>query len=196
MAQEDLTAAVAGQLELIKNLLLSSLGYLGTVKVGALSVGVTLELTELLLIMEPLIGEHLTTVHTAHGNDHPSLLWLTDSACGFQLWAPVHDPLRSRPTPFTRAPSFLCADQMSSTLFARGVNGQVGNARRMERMLRDVADTKAAMELVKDVPLQIYELKSTLSKLERAVACVEASVSSLEARVKALEPTATESDSS
>ena len=69
----------------------------------------------------------------------------------------------------------------------------MGVARRTERMMRDVADTKAAMELVKDVPLQIYEIKNTLSGLERAVARVEASVSSLEARVKALEAKPTES---
>jgi hypothetical protein len=71
MRQEHLAAAVAGQLELIlDNCGLFRIGDRGTVKVGALAVCIALELLEPALVVEPLVGQELATIHTANRDDH------------------------------------------------------------------------------------------------------------------------------
>lgn len=84
MGQQNLPAAVAGQAEFLHNLGLLRLRNGRPVEVGALAVGITLELLEPALIEQPLIGEALSAVHTAHRNDHCTT-WCTANFGGCQI---------------------------------------------------------------------------------------------------------------
>ena len=70
MGKQNFLAAVAGQAELLHDLGLLGFGYTAAVEVGALTVGVALELLEATLIIGPLIGQELAAVHTTHRDDH------------------------------------------------------------------------------------------------------------------------------
>ena len=70
MGQKDLATAVAGESDLFHDFGLFGLGDDGAVEIGALAVGIALEFLETLLVVEPFVGEHLTTIHTAYGNNH------------------------------------------------------------------------------------------------------------------------------
>lgn len=74
MSQQHLLAAVAGQAEFAHDLCLFRLGHRRTVKVGALAVGIALELLETALVVEPLIGKTLSAVHTTHRDNHGTYL--------------------------------------------------------------------------------------------------------------------------
>ena len=70
MGEEHLAAAVSGEAELLHNLGLLGLGHRRAVKVGALAVGIALQLLEPLLVMEPLVTEELAAIHASDRNDH------------------------------------------------------------------------------------------------------------------------------
>jgi len=66
--QKHFATAVSGEAKLEHHCCLGSLRQLATtVEICALSITLGLELG---LIPEPLICKELTTIHTAHGNDH------------------------------------------------------------------------------------------------------------------------------
>jgi hypothetical protein len=58
---------------------------------------------------------------------------------------------------------------MSSTLFGRGVNAQVGMRRRAEQVNRELAEVKAATTEIKDVPRDIYMIKAQVASFEKTV---------------------------
>lgn len=62
---------------------------------------------------------------------------------------------------------------MSSTLFGRGVNTQVGLARRNQEMTKSIAFAVAAAESVKALPDEIQFMKSQIVALERRLAATE-----------------------
>lgn len=62
---------------------------------------------------------------------------------------------------------------MSSTLFARGVNTQVGMARRSQEMAKSVALAVATAESVKTLPDEVQVMKSQLVALERRLVNTE-----------------------
>ena len=70
MGQKYLAAAVSGKTDLLHNLGFLGLGNRSAVEIGALSVAVALELLEALLVVDPLVGQEFSTVHTTDGNDH------------------------------------------------------------------------------------------------------------------------------
>jgi hypothetical protein len=70
MCQKHLATAITGESEFLHDIGLLCLRDGGTVKVGALAVFVTLELLETALVVQPLVGQHLATIHTAHGDNH------------------------------------------------------------------------------------------------------------------------------
>jgi hypothetical protein len=63
---------------------------------------------------------------------------------------------------------------MSSTLFGRGVNTQVGLARRNQEMTKSIAFAVAAAESVKALPDEVQFMKSQIVALERRLAATEA----------------------
>lgn len=70
MGQQHLLATVAGQAELLHNLIFLCVRHAAAVKVGALAVGISLQLLETTLVVEPLVGQELAAVHTTHRDDH------------------------------------------------------------------------------------------------------------------------------
>jgi ABC-type thiamine transport system ATPase subunit len=62
---------------------------------------------------------------------------------------------------------------MSSTLFGRGVNTQVGLARRNQEMTKSIAFAVAAAESVKTLPDELQFMKSQIVALERRLAATE-----------------------
>ena len=54
----------------IQDLLLGCYAHLGSVKVGALLGGISLEPLQLLLISPPLVGNRLSTLEAADRDDH------------------------------------------------------------------------------------------------------------------------------
>jgi hypothetical protein len=59
-------------MELIKDLLFSSLGYFSAIKVRPLAKSVTLQLAKTTLVILPLVGEKLATGNTAYRDNHSS----------------------------------------------------------------------------------------------------------------------------
>ena len=76
---------------------------------------------------------------------------------------------------------------MSSTLFGRGVNTQVGLARRNQEMTKSIAFAVAAAESVKAIPDEIQIMKSQLVALERRLASTEMKLEQVLAERKAAE---------
>lgn len=71
MRQEYLAATVTGQLELVFNDCgLFRIGDRGAIEVGALAVCIALELLEPALVVEPLVGQELATIHATNRDDH------------------------------------------------------------------------------------------------------------------------------
>ena len=70
MCQKDFFAAISGESELLHNLGLLGLGNHRTVKVGAFSVTVALQLLETSLVVKPFIGQKFSTIHASDGNNH------------------------------------------------------------------------------------------------------------------------------
>jgi len=58
---------------------------------------------------------------------------------------------------------------MSSTLFGRGVNAQVGMRRRAEQAARELAEVKATADEIKDVPRDLYMVKAQVASFEKTV---------------------------
>lgn len=86
---------------------------------------------------------------------------------------------------------------MSSTLFARGVNTQVGMARRTQEMAKGVALAVATAEAVKTLPDEMQFMKSQIVALERRLANTEfkleealATITTLKAASKPADSTA------
>jgi hypothetical protein len=71
VSQKYFPTAVPMEIQFGQHISFRSLRYGGTIKVGPFSVGISLFFLESSLIIEPLIRQHLTTVHTSYGNDHP-----------------------------------------------------------------------------------------------------------------------------
>lgn len=71
MRKHHLTTAIASALEFIQNLGFRRIWNRGPIKVGALAVSIPLLLLESSLEVKPLICQHLATIHTSYGNDHP-----------------------------------------------------------------------------------------------------------------------------
>jgi hypothetical protein len=74
MCQKHLATAITGESEFLHDVGLLCLRDGGTIKVGALAVFVALELLEAALVVHPLVGQHLSTIHTAHGDNHRIIL--------------------------------------------------------------------------------------------------------------------------
>ncbi len=74
MCQENLLTAVPRETEFIHDLFLLGLRYAFPVVIGSLAVRVTLKLLESALVVEPLVGQELATVHTAHRDDHLAMV--------------------------------------------------------------------------------------------------------------------------
>lgn len=70
MCEKHLAAAVSGETDLLHDLGLFGLGHNRAIKVGALTIGIALQLLEPLLIMEPLVGKELTAIHATDWDDH------------------------------------------------------------------------------------------------------------------------------
>jgi hypothetical protein len=70
MSQQHFATAVASQTKLLHDFSLFGIRDTGTIEVGPFTVAVSLEFLEAALVVEPFVGQHLTTVHTAHGDDH------------------------------------------------------------------------------------------------------------------------------
>lgn len=85
---------------------------------------------------------------------------------------------------------------MSSTLFARGVNTQVGLARRNQEMAKSVALAVATADAVKTLPDEMQFLKSQLVALERRLTNSELKLEEAMATIatlKAANPSSTSS---
>jgi hypothetical protein len=70
MGQEHLLAAVAGETDLIHDLLLLRCSHCSTIVVRPLAVGIALLLLELALVVVPLVGQEIAAVHTTHRDNH------------------------------------------------------------------------------------------------------------------------------
>lgn len=81
MRQQSLLTAVPSETELLHHLILFRVGHRGAVKVGALAVGIALELLEAALVVEPLVGQELSAIHTTHRNNHRTLPWVLKTGC-------------------------------------------------------------------------------------------------------------------
>ena len=81
MRQQGLLTTVAGETELLHHLVLFCVGHGGAVKVGALAVGITLELLEAALVVEPLVSQELSAIHTTDRNNHRTLPWGLKTVC-------------------------------------------------------------------------------------------------------------------
>ncbi len=74
MCKQHLLAAVALEPELIHHLFLLRLGYSSPVEVCALSICIPLQLLKATLVVQPLVGQHLSAIHTTYRNDHRTTL--------------------------------------------------------------------------------------------------------------------------
>lgn len=167
MSQKDFAATVAGEAEFFHDFGLFSLGNDGAVKVGALTIGITLEFLKTLLILEPFIGEHFTTIHTAYGNNH--LI--------------VGRGLRQDPRsnlPFNHQKH---AD-MSSTLFSRGVTSQMGSKARADRIDTDIQRLKVAageiLTLKRTIETQTAQIEALEAALTKRLDTIETMIGELQ----------------
>jgi ABC-type thiamine transport system ATPase subunit len=78
---------------------------------------------------------------------------------------------------------------MSSTLFGRGVNTQVGLAKRNQEMNKSIAFAVAAAESVKTLPDEMQFMKSQIVALERRLVATEMKLEQMLADKKAAETT-------
>ena len=76
---------------------------------------------------------------------------------------------------------------MSSTLFGRGINTQVGLSRRAEEVAKNISDLKTSIGSVKDLPNEVRLLRSQVSSLESRLAERETAQKVLEARFAQLD---------
>jgi hypothetical protein len=70
MSEKHLAAAVSGETDLLHDLGFLGLRYCCAVKVGTLAVCIALRLLQTLLVVQPLVGQELTAIHTTDWNDH------------------------------------------------------------------------------------------------------------------------------
>lgn len=84
---------------------------------------------------------------------------------------------------------------MSSTLFARGVNTQVGLARRSQEMAKSVALAVATAESVKTLPDEIQLMKSQFVAMERRLTNTEMKLEEALSTITALKAAAKSTDS-
>ena len=67
---------------------------------------------------------------------------------------------------------------MSSTLFARGINSQVGMKRRTDEMNKNIAGLKNDMTLIKQTSDDIMSLKNVIAAMGEKIAAIEKKVDS------------------
>ena len=70
LGQKVLPATQTHNPETVQNLLLRSLGNRGSIEIILLFGSVPLQLLQLLLVKAPLVGDHLSTIHTANRRKH------------------------------------------------------------------------------------------------------------------------------
>lgn len=68
---------------------------------------------------------------------------------------------------------------MSSTLFARGINSQVGMKRRTDEMNKNIAGLKNDMTLIKQTSDDITSLKNVIAAMGEKIAAIEKKVDSV-----------------
>ena len=149
MGQKDLATAVTGETEFFHDFGFFSLGDDSAVKVGTLAIGIALKFLETLLVMEPFVGEHFTTVHTAYGNNH------------------LIEGRGLRQDPGQILPS--TNSQMSSTLFSRGVTSQIGSKARADRIDSDIYNLKLAAGEILGLKRSIETQAAQIATLEAAL---------------------------
>lgn len=71
MGEHHFTTTVTSTLEFIQNLGFGGVRDTGAIKVCTLSVGIPLFFLKSSLEVEPLVGQHLATIHASYGDDHP-----------------------------------------------------------------------------------------------------------------------------
>ena len=74
---------------------------------------------------------------------------------------------------------------MSSTLFARGVNSQVGMKRRSDDMNNSISLIKNELILMKQTSDEVYVLKSVISSLTEKIANMQKTIDELVVSVAA-----------
>jgi len=67
---------------------------------------------------------------------------------------------------------------MSSTLFARGINSQVGMKRRTDEMNKNIAGLKSDMTLIKQTSDDITSLKNVIAAMGEKIVAIEKKVDS------------------
>ncbi len=68
--QKHLLTAIACEAELLHDLRLLGLGHTGPIKVRPRPIGVSLKFLETLLVIQPLVGQQLPTIHATYRDDH------------------------------------------------------------------------------------------------------------------------------
>jgi prefoldin subunit 5 len=68
---------------------------------------------------------------------------------------------------------------MSSTLFARGINTQVGLRRRAEDNDKIMSGLKSELTVLKDIPTEVRTLKAQIMALEKRIEAFQAVVDKL-----------------
>ena len=82
---------------------------------------------------------------------------------------------------------------MSSTLFARGTMTQVGQRRRAEEVNKSIADVRAAVESVQELPREFRVMRTRVEAMETHTATITdlvKEIAALKARVAELEKAA------
>jgi len=158
MSQQHLAAAVTGEAELLHHNSFLSVGHRRTVKVGPLAVGITLELLEAALVVEPLIGQQLPAIHAAHRDDH------LDMAVG----------LRSRPRQVCVFLSGSLRQNMSSALFGRGTLLQTGHRQRQDQLDKQFAELRS---FAVAATAEIRALQEFRASAEKEIAALRAQIS-------------------
>jgi hypothetical protein len=72
MSQKDLTTAISGELQLIKNLIFGGIGDLSAIEICPLAILISLKFLQAPLIIAPLVCKKLPAIHTANRYNHVS----------------------------------------------------------------------------------------------------------------------------
>ncbi len=184
MCQQGLLAAVAGEAEFLHHFILFRGGHRGTVEVGALSVGISLELLEATLVVEPLVCQEFAAVHATNRNDHGAVVLYPG---GGKIGVSPLRPLRlTLPLRNPRHPQKH--QNMSATLFGRGVMTQVGGRQRAEATEKAISTLRAELAELATLPTQMRAMEARLQASDRKVAALEAEVDRLKAAAAAPAP--------
>jgi hypothetical protein len=170
MCQQHFFAAVASQAEFMHDLSLLSFRNRRTIKVGTLSIGVTLEFLEATLVEQPLIGEALSAVHTTHRDDHSTYLIVVFSGVSILGGGRGHLSSAVSPTP----------SEMSSTLFNRGMTSQVGMRRRAEEVKKSIDELRSTVTDTRSMQVTIDEITRENITMRAMITAMEGRMSILE----------------